>query len=254
MGQTGPRVHCATADSGASFFNRAGGIGNLQIEDDRPDGNRVPSETAQRLPEQGPIPGSNVNPPDSNRGKEVRENKGPAGYHRPKGAARPRVPDAGSPSLDGVRPTVAEGSAGDGPRGGSSDPDDHSEESRLPDSQGDGGADVPVEAGTPSQNDCPNHACDGLNVDAAAFTVAGSNEGNEECGRALERALGNALDPHCLWPRWVGHIALVIDCADREMIGWRLSRRAKAHVAEVALVEDVLGPLSLRRSRFYSTV
>ena len=36
-----------------------------------------------------------------------------------------------------------------------------------------------------------------------------------------------------------GHLALVIDCADREIIGWRLSHSAKAHVAEAAL-EDAL--------------
>lgn len=36
-----------------------------------------------------------------------------------------------------------------------------------------------------------------------------------------------------------GHMALVIDCADREVIGWRLSSSAKAHVAEAAL-EDAL--------------
>lgn len=35
------------------------------------------------------------------------------------------------------------------------------------------------------------------------------------------------------------HLALVIDCADRELIGWRLSRSGKAPVAEAAL-EDAL--------------
>lgn len=35
------------------------------------------------------------------------------------------------------------------------------------------------------------------------------------------------------------HMPLVIDCADREIIGWRISRNGKAHVAEAAL-EDAL--------------
>ena len=35
------------------------------------------------------------------------------------------------------------------------------------------------------------------------------------------------------------HLALVIDCGDRELIGWRLSRSGKATVAEAAL-EDAL--------------
>jgi putative transposase len=36
------------------------------------------------------------------------------------------------------------------------------------------------------------------------------------------------------------HLALVIDCGDRELIGWRLSRSGKASIAEAALEEALM--------------
>lgn len=43
------------------------------------------------------------------------------------------------------------------------------------------------------------------------------------------------------------HLALVIDCADRELIGWRLSRSGKATVAEAALEDALIRRFGLLR-------
>jgi len=56
--------------------------------------------------------------------------------------------------------------------------------------------------------------------------------------RSNERWATDVTHIHCGRDGW-GHLALVIDCADREIIGWRLSSSAKSQMAEAAL-EDAL--------------
>jgi len=43
------------------------------------------------------------------------------------------------------------------------------------------------------------------------------------------------------------HLALVIDCGDRELIGWRLSRSGKASIAEAALEDALIQRFGLLR-------
>lgn len=56
--------------------------------------------------------------------------------------------------------------------------------------------------------------------------------------RSNERWATDVTHVYCGRDGW-SHLPLVIDCADREIIGWRLSRSGKAVVAEAAL-EDAL--------------
>jgi len=56
--------------------------------------------------------------------------------------------------------------------------------------------------------------------------------------RSNQRWATDMTHVYCGRDGW-GHLALVIDCADREIIGWRLSHSGKACVAEAAL-EDAL--------------
>ena len=56
--------------------------------------------------------------------------------------------------------------------------------------------------------------------------------------RSNERWATDVTHIYCGRDGWC-HKAFVIDCADREIIGWRISRSGKAHVAEAAL-EDAL--------------
>lgn len=56
--------------------------------------------------------------------------------------------------------------------------------------------------------------------------------------RSNERWSTDVTHVYCGHDGWC-HLPLVIDCADREILGWRLSRSGKATVAEAAL-EDAL--------------
>jgi putative transposase len=56
--------------------------------------------------------------------------------------------------------------------------------------------------------------------------------------RSNERWATDVTHIYCGRDSWC-HLPVVIDCADREIIGWRLSRSGKASVAEAAL-EDAL--------------
>ncbi len=79
-----------------------------------------------------------------------------------------------------------------------------------------------------------------------------------ELVRSLQAQLAEEGDVVMVWcgrDRWC-HIALVMDCANREALGWRLSKRGSAATAEAALEEALIqrfghlgrvpGPLQLR--------
>ena len=56
-----------------------------------------------------------------------------------------------------------------------------------------------------------------------------------ESGEPEQRTVGDGCDAYPLWAGWLGHLAAVIDCHDREVIGYEFALRSRAKEAERAV-------------------
>jgi putative transposase len=75
----------------------------------------------------------------------------------------------------------------------------------------------------------------------AARYAAASGKALEEPDRPERQALGHGRDSHPVSRRRLAHLAAVIDCHDREIVGWEFALRGRAKEAERALDEACLG-------------
>jgi putative transposase len=71
----------------------------------------------------------------------------------------------------------------------------------------------------------------------APVHAAASSAGLREQNRTQQSSLGDGYDPCGLRQRRLPHLVAVIDCHDRELIGWEFALRGRAKEAERAIQE-----------------